>query len=125
MNNTTSMVGYTLTLDKKCFYPSFSTTLKEVMYRIKQIQESVPTLPKAIIDDTCEHVWINSGNDVYKEYDLTSTQDEHIDFASNEHNYLENDIKTLKKRIKYAKTPMEKKQLSQQLNLAYKKRKDN
>lgn len=119
------MVGYTLTLDKKCFYPSFSTTLKEVMYRIKQIQESVPTLPKAIIDDTCEHVWINSGNDVYKEYDLTSTQDEHIDFASNEHNYLENDIKTLKKRIKYAKTPMEKKQLSQQLNLAYKKRKDN
>ena len=122
MNNTTSMDGYSSTLDN----PSFDTALKEVIYRIKQIQESFTTLPEAIIDDTCEHVWINTGNDIYKKYDLiSSTQDEYIDFVSKEQNYLENDIKALKKRIKYAKTPMEKKQLSQQLNIAYKKRKNN
>ena len=35
----------------------------------------------------------------------------------------ENDIKSLKKRIKYAKTPMERKMYEQQLNATYKKRK--
>lgn len=35
----------------------------------------------------------------------------------------ENDIKSLKKRIKYAKTPMERKMYEQQLNTTYKKRK--
>lgn len=36
---------------------------------------------------------------------------------------IENDIKSLKKRIKYAKTPMERKMYEQQLNTSYKKRK--
>lgn len=36
---------------------------------------------------------------------------------------IENDIKSLKKRIKYAKTPMERKMYEQQLNATYKKRK--
>lgn len=35
----------------------------------------------------------------------------------------ENDIKSLKKRIKYAKTPMERKAYEKQLNSAYKERK--
>ena len=35
----------------------------------------------------------------------------------------ENDIKLLKKRIKYAKTPMERKAYEKQLNSAYKERK--
>jgi DNA replicative helicase MCM subunit Mcm2 (Cdc46/Mcm family) len=35
----------------------------------------------------------------------------------------ENDIKSLKKWIKYAKTPMERKMYEQQLNATYKKRK--
>lgn len=35
----------------------------------------------------------------------------------------ENDIKSLKKLIKYAKTPMERKMYEQQLNATYKKRK--
>ena len=38
-------------------------------------------------------------------------------------NFPKLDIGTLKKRIKHAKNPMEKKQLEQQLNIAYKDRK--
>ena len=47
--------------------------------------------------------------------------------ADDKENSLDNcpklDIGTLKKRIKHAKNPMEKKQLEQQLNIAYKDRK--
>ena len=47
--------------------------------------------------------------------------------ADGKENLLDNfpklDIGTLKKRIKHAKNPMEKKQLEQQLNIAYKDRK--
>lgn len=38
---------------------------------------------------------------------------------------LENDIASLKKRIKHSKNPMEKKRFEKQLNLAYKRRKSD
>lgn len=46
-----------------------------------------------------------------------------LDSYSTEAPDIENDIKSLKKRIKYAKTPMERKMYEQQLNATYKKRK--
>ena len=46
-----------------------------------------------------------------------------LDSYSTEAPDIENDIKSLKKRIKYAKTPMERKAYEKQLNSAYKERK--
>ena len=55
----------------------------------------------------------------------TATSDYDLrESCSEKYNYLENDIDALKKRIKYAKTDMEKKALSRKLDLAYRKRKN-
>lgn len=52
---------------------------------------------------------------------ITTKEDELPNSLGNQ--LLEDDIKALKKRIKYAKTPMERKMYEQQLNAIYKKRK--
>lgn len=52
---------------------------------------------------------------------ITTKEDELPNSLGNQ--LLEDDIKALKKRIKYAKTPMERKMHEQQLNAIYKKRK--
>lgn len=52
---------------------------------------------------------------------ITTKEDELPNSLGNQ--LLEDDIKALKKRIKYAKTPMERKMYEQQLNATYKKRK--
>lgn len=45
------------------------------------------------------------------------------EYYSRQTAFFDNDIGSLKKRIKHAKSPLEKKNLEKQLNLAYKSRK--
>lgn len=118
-----SLLKYTATFDRKCFYPSIGTALKETMYRIKQINDSIPTKPQVLIDDTSKRAWVNQdGSEKYVEF--TTILELMPDLSrSDSGDHFEDDISALKKRIKYAKTPMERKQLSQQLNMAYKKKK--
>ena len=44
-------------------------------------------------------------------------------YYSRQTDFFDDDISSLKKRIKHAKSPLEKKNLEKQLNLAYKSRK--
>jgi hypothetical protein len=88
--------------------PEMGSALREIIERISAIQR---------IEDRFDLIraYVNT-----LEYGNTKNLP---DSYSTEAPDIENDIKSLKKRIKYAKTPMERKMYEQQLNATYKKRK--
>ena len=93
------------------------------------------TYPLSYIDNVYKEL-IRKLSDVQDERDLIlkwvvikgipeSTKDamEQLEQLPQRMEFFDNDISSLKKRIKHAKSPLEKKNLEKQLNLAYKSRK--
>ena len=93
------------------------------------------TYPLSYIDNVYKEL-IRKLSDVQDERDLIlkwvvingipeSTKDamEQLEQLSQRMEFFDNDISSLKKRIKHSKSPLEKKNLEKQLNLAYKSRK--
>ena len=78
-----------------------ATALLEILNRINKLSE----LPDLVVSTN------------------TLMEMDRLNERLNEKVEQENDIKSLKKRIKYAKTPMERKAYEKQLNSAYKERK--
>ena len=90
--------------------------LKEISRRLKELEKERKEF--LITDKHGYYCWIGKEG-YFANFDFKS----YYEKPQADNNLLENDIEALKKRIKYAKTPMERKQLSKQLNAAYKKRK--
>lgn len=122
----------TLTTTNGFYNGSIGTAFKELCRRfqeeIKLIDEFQGTL---ITDRKGNSFWVSKdgyvlGVDLAKCYDQSHPyrmELERIQKEYYEECALENDIEALKKRIKYAKNPLEKKNYEKQLNAAYKKRK--
>ena len=87
-----------------------SSALQEILRRITEIQ----TIND--LNETCETKLLLKNLQT-----ISTKEDEFPNSLGNQ--LLEDDIKALKKRIKYAKTPMERKVYEKQLNSAYKERK--
>ncbi len=107
------------------------TALKEIIERIKKINGDLKkddeTLGYLIANnEEGNYAWVTKDGYILKidksKYYPTSAE---IVTPSDPEHLLENDIKALKKRIKHSKNPMEKKSFEKQLNLVYKKRKQN
>lgn len=91
-------------------FEEIGTALKEILRRMSEIQA---------INDLNE---MRETELLLKNLQTISTKENELpNSLSNQ--LLEDDIKALKKRIKYAKTPMERKEYEKQLNSAYKERK--
>ena len=91
-------------------FEEIGTALKEILRRMSEIQA---------INDLNE---MRETELLLKNLQTISTKENELpNNLSNQ--LLEDDIKALKKRIKYAKTPMERKEYEKQLNSAYKERK--
>lgn len=94
--------------------------LKEISIRLKELKKECKDI--LITDKQGDYYWTSSTEPTTEIYtNISALKDKNQEVNCN--NLLENDIEALKKKIKYAKTPMERKQLSKQLNIAYKKRK--
>ena len=91
-------------------FEEIGTALKEISRRMSEIQA---------INDLNE---MRETELLLKNLQTISTKENELpNSLSNQ--LLEDDIKALKKRIKYAKTPIERKEYEKQLNSAYKERK--
>lgn len=106
---------------------NLGSALKEISRRLKELEKENKDV--LITDNQGDYCWIDKEG-YFANFDLKSYYEkplslvfEEMQKRKDDNNFLENDIEALKKRIKYAKTPMERKQLSKQLNAAYKKRK--
>ena len=91
-------------------FEEVGTALKEILRRMSEIQA---------INDLNE---MRETELLLKNLQTISTKENELPNSLG-NQLLEDDIKTLKKRIKYAKTPMERKEYEKQLNSAYKERK--
>ena len=91
-------------------FEEIGTALKEILRRMSEIQA---------INDLNE---MRETELLLKNLQTISTKENELPNSLG-NQLLEDDIKTLKKRIKYAKTPMERKEYEKQLNSAYKERK--
>ena len=122
----------TLTKTNGFYNGDIGTAFKELCRRfheeVKQYDDFKGTL---ITNEDGNGVWISKdgyvlGIDLAKCYDQSHPyrmELERIQKEYYEEYALENDIEALKKRIKYAKNFLEKKNYEKQLNAAYKKRK--
>ena len=91
-------------------FEEIGTALKEILRRMSEIQA---------INDLNE---MRETELLLKNLQTISTKENELPNSLG-NQLLEDDIKALKKRIKYAKTPMERKEYEKQLNSAYKERK--
>ena len=91
-------------------FEEVGTALKEILRRMSEIQA---------INDLDE---MRETELLLKNLQTISTKENELPNSLG-NQLLEDDIKALKKRIKYAKTPMERKEYEKQLNSAYKERK--
>ena len=98
----------------------FECALKVISRRLKELEKQ--TQDVLLTDKQGDFCWVSGKDATIKAYTNISLMKD-INTETDYNHPLENDIEALKKRIKYAKTPMERKQLSKQLNAAYKKRK--
>lgn len=108
-----------------------STALKEIVNRLqnKLLKEDEKLGILITTEDGSDGVWVTKDGyvlciDRSKYYSPKSIIKEYQD-RDGENRNLENDITSLKKRIKHSKHPMEKKRFEKQLNIAYKRRKSD
>lgn len=102
-----------------------SKALKNILERIRQEEESFQAI-KNMADMLCisveeyenQLIYFNDGS-AFPTYELL----EKMSDLYNNDLLPQSDISSLKKRIKYCKNPMEKKQLQQELNALYKEQK--
>lgn len=107
------------------------TALKEIVNRLqnKLLKEDEKLGILITTEDGSDGVWVTKDGyvlciDRSKYYSPKSIIKEYQD-RDGENRNLENDITSLKKRIKHSKHPMEKKRFEKQLNIAYKRRKSD
>ena len=102
------------------------TALKEIVNRLQNelLKEDEKLGTLITTEDDSNDVWVTKDGYVLKidksKYYPTSME---IVKPFDPEHALENDIEALKKRIKHARNPLEKKRYEHQLNIAYKKRK--
>lgn len=87
----------------------FGSALGVLLNRLREFQTGNP-----------DEIWISKAD-----YNSLFTAYCSINDVMPHQKALEDDIAALKKKIKHAKTPMERNALSKQLNVAYKERKNN
>ena len=106
------------------------TALKEIVNRLQNelLKEDEKLGTLITTEDGSESVWVTKDGyvlciDRSKYYSSNESIIKEYQDRDGDKQNLENDISSLKKKIKHSKHPMEKKRFEKQLNLAYKRRK--
>lgn len=106
------------------------TALKEIINRLQNelLKEDEKLGTLITTEDGSDGVWVTKDGyvlciDRSKYYSSNESIIKEYQDRDGERQNLENDIASLKKKIKHSKHPMEKKHFEKQLNLAYKRRK--
>ena len=106
------------------------TALKEIVNRLQNelLKEDEKLGTLITTEDGSEGVWVTKDGyvlciDRSKYYSSNESIIKEYQDRDGDKQNLENDISSLKKKIKHSKHPMEKKRFEKQLNLAYKRRK--
>lgn len=108
------------------------TALKEIVNRLQNelLKEDEKLGTLITTEDGSNGVWVTKDGyvlciDRSKYYSSNESIIKEYQNRDGENRNLENDITSLKKRIKHSKHPMEKKRFEKQLNIAYKRRKSD
>lgn len=115
------------------------TALKEIVNRLQNelLKEDEKLVTLITTEDGSDGVWVTKDGyglciDRSKYYSsnesivkIFMSEIKEYQDRDGENRNLENDITSLKKRIKHSKNPMEKKRFEKQLNIAYKRRKSD